>query len=99
MSDFQEFVKALKRLEQRHSCFEMVMSFEEAITIIAQIQVALRHPGNVGNTSKQARELIEGMISHLEKQEPVLGPLLRKGFDPACDVSQSKSPQQQGESS
>ena len=52
---------------------------------MAQVQLALRHPGNVGPASKEARRIVTDIIDSLGQSEPRVAELLRLGFDPAHD--------------
>jgi len=53
-----------------------------AFILIAQLQLALRHPGNTGIPAGIAREVING----LRMQLPVAAqPLIDMGFDPQFD--------------
>lgn len=78
--------RALLRLEARHGICRIDLSFGLAVILIAQIQLALRHPANRGESAAQAREFVEALIGRLEASEPAVGELLRRGFDPAADV-------------
>lgn len=82
----EDVVAAVERLKRLHGVFIAEMPFEDVIILIAQIQLALRHPGNTGYSSQRARKIIEAMIAMMERSEPAVGPLLRMGFDPQHDV-------------
>lgn len=83
--------RAVIRLRQKHGYFTLELGFTELISVIAHLQLALRHPGNVGESARSIRALIEKVIRGLEESEPVIGPLLRLGFDAAHDVPVAQS--------
>lgn len=55
------------------------------VALVAQLQLALRCDGNVGRSAAAARQFCDLVIARAEAVAPALGPLLRMGFDPACD--------------
>lgn len=79
------FMQAVRRLTSKHGCAKLDIPFPLACTIVAQIQLALRHPANTGESAHHARAFIEALIGTMEASEPAIGPLLRLGFDPAHD--------------
>lgn len=56
-----------------------------AFLLIAQLQLALRHPNNTGLGAEKARQLIAALAS-VACTTPATQELLRRGFDPAYDV-------------
>src|SRR5262245_8918559 len=84
--DLDLLTAALQRLEARHGTFRCDLSFEMLMILIAQLQLALRHPANRGAGALQARQFVEDVIDRFEKAEPGLAAFLRRGFDPAQDV-------------
>ncbi len=84
--DVDKFTACLERLEARHGHFTAELSFGDVAILVAQVQLALRHPGNVGQSAGRARRFIERTIETLEASEPEVGRYLRMGFDPAHDV-------------
>lgn len=82
----REFGDRLEALQRRHRHFTWECSFADLAMILAQVQLALRHPGNVGYASKRAHEIIESWIKTLEASEPGIGEIFRMGFNPEHDV-------------
>jgi hypothetical protein len=80
----------LRRLEVRHGHFTMELPFGQVVTLVAQVQLALRHPGNAGPAAADARRMVEDVIASLGAEEPALAGLLRRGFDPAHDVAKEQ---------
>ena len=56
------------------------------LTLIGQLQLALRHPRNVGPSSLDARNLVNKLIGQVEARSPELAEFLRRGDDPSHDV-------------
>jgi hypothetical protein len=57
-----------------------------AFTIIAQIQLALRHPKNRGESANAAREIARHLEEAIASVIPALGITLEKGWHPENDV-------------
>jgi len=55
-----------------------------AVALIAHLQLALRHPGNTGETTTIVREFISKLTSRLPVE---LWPIIQCGFDPRYDVA------------
>lgn len=80
------------RLEMKCPYLKLELGWPEVVMMIAHLQLALRHPGNVGPTAAQMRSVIEQIIGAIETYEPPLAVMLRKGFDSACDVERPPAP-------
>lgn len=91
MDDYEVFCECIKRLEAKHGNFGISVTFSVAVTLVAQLQLALRHPENKGPTTGIVRTFIKSMIAAMEHSEPAIGPILRKGDNPEHDV-----PRQEG---
>lgn len=87
---YDEKVNAMKegieRLEKAHGFFSLEVDFSTLAVLIAHVQLALRHPANKGHSAKVATDMIHRIIAILGEREPVIGELLRLGFDPSHDV-------------
>ncbi len=81
-----EMAKAIDRLTATHGFMQMELAFGHVVTLVAQVQLALRHPGNTGESAKDARKVIDAMIAQIEMSEPRLAEILRWGFDPSRDL-------------
>jgi hypothetical protein len=86
MQDIEKVVAHLRGLEAKHGMLRVEVSFPLALVLIGQLQLALRHPGNVGLPARQCREFLDEMIARLEANSPGFGAILRQGDDPARDV-------------
>lgn len=91
--DVKALADALERLQAKHGTCQLDLSFGLVLIVIAQLQLALRHPGNRGASADQARDFVVALIGRLEASEPVVGPLLRRGFDPGFDVPITQPPE------
>jgi hypothetical protein len=55
------------------------------ISIIGNLQLALRHPNNVGPSARAVRQLIDQVIAAIELEAPYVAQMLRRGDNPAHD--------------
>ncbi len=85
MPAVEAFERAMQRLRKNHPRFEWQADFADVVVIIAQVQLALRHPNNPAQSAARATLIIREWIALLEAAEPQVGELLRLGFDPAHD--------------
>jgi hypothetical protein len=86
-TDVKDLADGLERLQRRHGLFVADLDFSSVCVLIAQVQLALRHPCKRGESAVQARGIIEAMIGKLADTEPRVAELLRMGFDPQHDVT------------
>ena len=92
MTDEQnaEFTRAMELVDEfTAACGDEVrLNFNVSVllTLIGQLQLALRHPRNVGPSSVEARMLVDILIGQVEARSPALAAFLRRGYDPARDV-------------
>lgn len=68
-------------LMEKRGFAKLEWGFADLVVIIAQVQLALRHPQNTGEAAKGARKLTEQLIAGLDKASPGIGTLLEIGFD------------------
>jgi hypothetical protein len=61
------------------------MSFSQALTIVGQLQLALRHPGNRGPSFKETLHFTRRLLDAVATTE-ILRAGLEAGFDPQWDV-------------
>ena len=58
-----------------------------ALAIIGNLQLALRHPANIGPSSQLLRRVIDGMIERIEKSGlPANAEIARLGDNPEYDT-------------
>lgn len=80
------FMQAVSRLEAEYGYARLNMSFAHLVVLIAQLQLALRHPLNQNESATTTRQMVNTWISSIEKDEPELARLLKDGFNPQNDV-------------
>lgn len=56
-----------------------------AIQLVSQLQLALRHPENCGDSARIGREICDAVILILEHHSRELANFCRLGFDPKYD--------------
>ena len=80
--------RCAREFEQRGNKidFPVSLDFASALTLVSNLQLALRHPGNNGPSSQIAREFAEGLIGQMRRGGYVANAELAElGFDPAYD--------------
>ena len=61
----------------------IVIGATAALSLVANLQLALRHPGNTGASAIICRQICEGLISRLPSDAQILA---RLGYDPRYDA-------------
>jgi len=82
----KRFTEALERLVLKHPTFAVEMPMGNIIVLVAQMQLALRHPRNNGDSAKTCRDFCEQVIAEIARAEPELAEILTWGFDPSKDI-------------
>lgn len=59
----------------------------DAVCIAGCVNLASRHPGNRGHSAQRAGAFVVRLAEQLAGLDPALGELVRRGLDPAYDVS------------
>lgn len=79
--------KFARDLEERDAQGEVTFKLlpSQCLTVVAHLQLALRHPGAIGPSSKEVRKLINLLINKVATTD-ALRAGLEAGDDPACDV-------------
>jgi len=63
------------------------LDLHSLLCVVGALQLALRHPGNNGQSSQVLRELIDGIIDRLETHGfTAIVELMRLGFNPEHDI-------------
>ncbi len=89
-NEFQTaFLAASVELMKRHPRSICDMDTSTAITLVGQLQLALRHPGNRGESAAVTDHFVRAMIETLSKDDAsgILRTGLMAGFDPNCDMT------------
>jgi hypothetical protein len=82
----QVFAEALERLTARAPSLKLDLDWQTTVVLVAQVQLALRHPGNRGPSAELARTFLDTLIARVEEVEPTVARCLRMGDDPQHDV-------------
>jgi hypothetical protein len=86
MDDLDRFTAALRRAAERKPYIQIDVSWAAATSIVACLQLALRHPDVPRHTRGVVRGVVDSFINEIEQVVPELAALLRMGDDPAQDV-------------
>ena len=88
MSDYRvhDLMRGVQALQDRHGNFTLELPYSVVVTLVAQLQLSLRHPRNAGETAQITRRVVDGIISAIGQSEPRVAELLRLGDDPSQDV-------------
>lgn len=85
MNSFQNHINAVAKIKN----LPVNISTDGMTTfmLIAQLQLALRHPGNKGGYADSVRELAINLQNQLISRLPELKPILDQGWHPEFDLS------------
>lgn len=82
----EEFAELLEQLNRQHGYFQWQSTFQQLAIVVANLQLALRHPSNTGEAATVARGIVDAMIASVERSSPRAAEILRMGFNPDYDV-------------
>jgi hypothetical protein len=82
----EQMLAAYVRLAEKHKLMMLHLDFDTLLALISHVQLALRHPGNKGHAAQRARRWLDEVIAVLERQDPLVGKMLRLGDSPDHDV-------------
>jgi hypothetical protein len=94
---YAKFDEGMKAFSAACPQVDLTTDPEGAVSLIAMLQLALRHPGAKGHTAKRVRHMVDRLIARMEAVSPVLGPLLRMGDNPQHDIPSSPLDKRGGE--
>lgn len=78
--DMDAMLQGLDRLKERYNYLTLKLDFGQAVVIIGQLHLALRHPDNTGHTAEVAREVLRDWIGSLTEADAEVGEILRRRF-------------------
>lgn len=81
----QSFVKQMQAMVSHGATVHVELTFAEAFTLIANIQLALRHPNNTGASAEIAREAARKLQRELSIN-PVIYQVAEMGWDRSKDL-------------
>jgi hypothetical protein len=86
MSDpfVEAMARELEELQAQHPVIRVDIPIREAFSLIAELQIALRHPRNVGQARDVARRLKDGLASAFTTC-PALSRAIQMGDNPHFD--------------
>lgn len=82
---FESIKKAL--LQNRHITYGVHVDIATLFLLIAQIQLALRHPANTGAAADETRALTIRLIDLIRKDQPEAAAVLDMGWEPSLDIA------------
>lgn len=81
----EEILVDLERLDSSGSRCTLELTPSHALTLLSNLQLALRHPGNIGLGAQVIRGLCDELIGFFDTNSPCLGALARAGDNPTYD--------------
>lgn len=73
----------MRRLQHDHTMLNLTLP--EAMILLAQVQLALRHPGNTGSSAAVATRLAR-RLERIVSLTPAIGEIARRGWDQNHDI-------------
>jgi hypothetical protein len=70
-----------------HEGFNLELEASDVLSIVSQLQLALRHPGNTGPSTEITRSFIHAVIETGFEHCPETQKLIRMGFEPKHDLT------------
>ena len=83
--EFLDAFYAQVRARAAEGPLRLELDAPEALNVVAQLQLALRHPFNTGESAAWTRALVWRLIDSMAMDGP-LRVVLEAGFDPVQDV-------------
>jgi len=74
-----------ERLVREDWRFPFELDATGVLCLVAQLQLATRHPRNTGTSADWARGFVAGLVRQVEEISPSLAESLRLGDDPQYD--------------
>lgn len=84
---------AMKRLQVKGFRINLKLGPAQAMMLIGQLQLAARHPANIGPSSGLVRLLATELADELVEAEPELQAIIEAGWDPQHDVELTENGQ------
>ena len=75
----------LEEYDRYHGLISMDLGIGFIVLLVSTLQLALRHPGNRGPTSKEIRGFLDEIFAVIGERSPDLADFLRLGDDPTHD--------------
>lgn len=86
--DFSKYRDAVSQLSNSNT-IPIVISEQAAFFIIAQLQLAFRHPNNIGASRDTVRETIQPIVDYFTGD---VREIIERGFHPEFDINSAPDP-------
>ena len=73
-----------------HQGFNLELEASDVLSIVSQLQLALRHPGNTEASTEVVRSFIHSVLETGFKDCPETQKLIRMGFEPENDLTREE---------
>jgi hypothetical protein len=80
------FAAAMERVRAKHPTVTLCLGLGETVSMVSQLQLALRHPRNRGATAEGARRVLDQVIAAIASVDAEAGELLRLGNQREYDM-------------
>lgn len=77
----------LKKLGSSTEVIEFATTPARAFVMCAQLQLAVRHPGNDGASAASAREIVDNLAKAIDAKIPGAAAIIETGWNPAFDMT------------
>jgi hypothetical protein len=78
----------IQKIGTHPAIIELATTPARAFMMIAQLQLALRHPHNTGSSAVFAREMADNLTKVVCHYVPEAAELIAQGWEPAYDVTE-----------
>ena len=85
-ADLETCQSEIQRIIDSEQGIQLTLAVDIVCGVVANVQLALRHPANTGDAAACGRAFCEVMIDQLEQLSPRLARIMRKGYLPAEDA-------------
>lgn len=86
MVDQRLYLREAQRLDAEKVTFDVNIDIGMALSVIAQLQLAARHPNNLGLSRVKAEKFARLVQAAITKHSAAVGDVLESGWDPSHDV-------------
>lgn len=80
----------LQKIGECEEVIEIVTTPARLFILVAQLQLALRHPGNIGNSAAIVYEMALNLTEMICSKIPEARGLIEMGWDPELDVTREE---------
>lgn len=80
------FDRCIRRMQDERGPAQFELNWPCVVALVSHLQLALRHPGTGGTSTRMVRAWLEALFLEVQKIDPELAGFLRMGDDPRHDV-------------